>query len=336
MKTHLMPLIGTVVVSVFLTMDRADGARVSWDVDPAVSYIRLTVPDQAVNVTNVGNVTVRLRDPGSSTAWTDAGGRRAAVDGTLSTDYTDPATITFIGGAHNLYALEQTNLRPNPAHWDPVGLSYTNTGTAPAALGARVRGTYLILTFDAAFLALRNVRLDVASEAVTLTAGAFPGNQTEFGIISAVGDVDGLELPLDFGQPVPDVLGGELDPIVATNSLGGLIEDLGGKNRKLTLNIETTISIDLQGILLSGSATGQIVAYGTIPEVPPLSISAGASQTVVITWPVSATGFVLEQTAALGTANWTPVTTPPVVVGDENRVTLSSSTGIAFYRLRSQ
>ncbi len=336
MKTHLMPVIGTVVVSVFLTMDRADGARVSWDVDPAVSYIRLTVPDQVVNVTNLGNVTVRLRDPGSSTAWTDAGGRRAAVDGTLATDYTDPGSITFIGGAHNLHALEQTNLRPNPAQWDPVGLSYTNTGTAPAALGARVRGTYSILSFDAAFLALRQVRLDVASEAVPVTSGSFPGNQTEFGIVSAVGDVDGLELPLDLGQPVPDVLGGELDPIVATNSLGGLIENLGGKNRKLTLNIDTAIFIDIQGILLSGSATGQIVAHGTIPEVPALSISTGTSQTLVIAWPTSAVGFVLEQTAALGTANWTPVTTPPVVVGDENRVTISSSNGTAFYRLRSQ
>mgnify|MGYP005840476241 CR=1 FL=1 len=326
---------GIIAGACFLTRLTTFAVTVAWDVDPGASYVRLTVPDQAVYVTNIGNVTIRFRDATSDSQWTDVGGRRAAVDGTVVTDYADGASIRFLGGSNDLFALEQTNLRPDPAQWDPGTLSYTNTGTAPAALGARVRGSLLFFTFDVAFLAMRQVHLDMASETVPLTSGSFAGNQTSFGISSAKGDVDGLEVST-FGQPVPDVLGGQLDAVVATNSLGGTIENLGGSNRKLTYTIDTPVVIQLEDITLSGTVTGQIVAYGTLPQAPTLRIGRLGNGDLVLGWPASATGFVLQQNPALGTTNWSAVTNPVVVVGDERQVTVAPAPGGRFFRLRSQ
>lgn len=313
---------------------------VTWNVDTTNSYVQLTVPDQVVNVTNIGNITVRLRDASDNNHWTGAGGARAAVEGTILTEYVDATSITFIGGGHNLDAPEQTNLRPNPAQWDPVSLSYTNTSTAPAAFGARVRGTYIVIilpvTFDAAFLALRNVRFDIASGVVPVIGSAFTGSQTQFGISAATGDVDGLALPYGLGEPVPDVLAGELPPIGETNSAGGTIQNLGGRDRKLTYTITMPISITTEGMTLTGSAAGQIVAYGTIPEPPSLRITPAGNQTVLIAWPTNATGFVLQENPVLASTNWVTVTNQSVVHGSEKQVTVSASEGAAFYRLQSQ
>ena len=315
--------------------------QVTWAVDASASYVRLTVPDQGIPVTNtdgtVITVTVKLRDAGNNNQWTDAGGRRAAVAGTILTDYADAISITFPSNAHNLYALEQTNLRPDPAEWDPVTLSYTNTGTAPAAFGARARATYVLIiipiTVDAAFLAVRDVQFNIASGVIPVVGGVLATNQTQFGISSATGDVDGLDIA-GLGQPVPDVLAGALPPVVQTNTAGGTIQNLGGRNRKLTYIINVPVSIEVEGMTLTGSVAGQIVASGTIPEPPTLRIAAAASQTVLIAWSTNAIGYVLEQNATLGTTNWVTVTNSQQVVGSENQVTLPVSAASAFYRLR--
>ncbi len=332
--------IGAVVASLGLAPATARALTLTWDVDSAASSIQLTVPDQTVHVThnNIGDIKILMRDPSNDSQWTEAGGRRAYIDGTITTPYVDSTSITFLSGSNNLYALEQANLRPNPADWNAAALSYTNTRTAPAGLGARVRGNYIIIfTFDIAYLALRDIRFDIAGGSLPITGGAFPGGQTRLAISSAVGDVDGLELPLSLGQPVPDLWRESLTPIVGTNSSGGTVQDLGGRNRKLTYTINLpSISIDLQGTMLTGSAAGQIVAYATLPEPPPLRIALATNATVVVAWPATVTGFLLERNSALDTTNWVTVTNSPVTVGTEKQVTLPASDGGAFYRLRSQ
>lgn len=56
---------------------------------------------------------------------------------------------------------------------------------------------------------------------------------------------------------------------------------------------------------------------------------------VEISWPTSASGFVLESVSALSpTATWSPVGQTPVVSGDNNVVTVPISSGNQFYRLR--
>ncbi len=323
--------------SALLASGTVNGASVTWTVDPAASSVQLTIPDQPVNVTNIGTITVRMRDANSSTEWTDTGGRRASVQGTILTDYADGTSIRFISGGHTLSALQQVSLRPNPADWAPATTNYVGTTTAPAGFGARVRGTYAtIFTFDVAFIAFRNVRFDIASDVVPLSGGVIASSQTRFGISSATADTDGLELPLGFGQPVPDLVGAQMSPIVDTNSSVGAIQDLGGSDRKLTYNVNTPIVIDVQGTILTGTATGQIVAFGKVLESPTLRIWRVGTDSVGVGWPAAATGFLLHQNADLSTSNWTVVTNPPVVVGNEQQVIIPVSATNAFYRLRSQ
>jgi len=335
--------LGAIVASISLTPLPAEALPLTWNVDPASSYIRLTIPDQNLTVPDLGDVTLRIRDAGSSTAWTDAGGRRASLDGEIATDYREGASITFLGGSHDLYALETTSLRPNPAQWSAATASYSGTGTAPAALGGRVRGTYVVIipvTFDAAFLAFRSIQLDIThalAGPIAISNGAFASNSTRCGIATALADVDGLELPLSLGQPIPDVLHGQLDPVVQLNAAGGTITNVGGRNRKLTYTINVpNLAIDLEGILVNGSAAGQIVAYATLPEPPPLRIARSANATVVVAWPATANGFVLEENSSLSTTAWQVVTKTPVTVGSEKQVTLPASGSGTFYRLRGQ
>jgi hypothetical protein len=327
------------LVSMLIAPGVAKAIQMSWSVDASVSYIRITIPDQQMYVTNLGNVTVGLRDAGNNNSWTDAGGRRAAIGGTIVTDYADATSISFLTNAQNLYALEQTSLRPNPADWSTLTTNYIGTSTAPAAFGARVRATYVLLVFpitaDAAFMALRNVQFDISSGVVPIVGGTLAGNQTQCGISSAIGDVDGLDIS-GLGQPVPDVLGGELSSILSTNTVGGTIQNMGGQIRKLTYNINMSVVVDAEGMTLVGSAVGQLVATGTIPELPTLRIAGTGAGTVVLAWPSSTLGFVLQQNPILGSTNWSTVTNAPVVVGSEKQVTLPASEFGAFYRLRGE
>jgi hypothetical protein len=312
---------------------------VTWNVDQIQSYLRLTIPDQTVAVTNLGNVTVRIRDANSTTQWTDAGGRRAALDGLLATDFVDGTSITFLGGTHNLFAIEGTSLRPNPTDWSAATTNYVGTTTAPAALGGRVRGTY-ILTFDAAFLAFRDLKLDITNLTagpLLLTNGAFASGATRCGIASAVADVDGLELPLGLGQPIPDLLDAALSPVVQTNAAGGSITNLGGLNRQLTYNISLpTLTFDLGGTLVSGSAAGLIVATATLPAPPPPPILTVRRQPaeVVLTWPTNAIGFSLQYATNFPATAWLPALPPPVVATGQFVVTNRTTLGAAYYRLR--
>jgi len=68
-------------------------------------------------------------------------------------------------------------------------------------------------------------------------------------------------------------------------------------------------------------------------EVPKLTTQVSGSN-LTISWPASATGFNLESSPVLGPgATWTPV--PGAVVnGSQMQVTVSTATGIKFYRLR--
>jgi hypothetical protein len=328
----------TLVVAAALTFQIAIASVVTWDVDSSVSYVRLTIPDQSVAVTNLGNVTFRMRDANSSSQWTDAGGRRAALDGMIVTDYADATSIQFLGGSHNLYALETTNLRPNPTKWDAATTNYTDTSTAPAALGARARGTY-VLTFDAAFLAFRAVQLDITNAAsgyIAITDGTFAANATRCGVLSALVDVDGLELPLGLGQPIPDVLHASLSPMVQTNTTGGTITNLGGLVHKLTYPINIPdLAINLGDTVIAGSATGLIVATAVLspPSPPPLLSVRKQGAAIVIAWPTNATGFALEYATELAATNWLPASPLPVAVNGQYIVTNGMLQNAAFYRL---
>ncbi len=329
------------LVAVTLASQMARASIITWAVDPTVSYIRLTIPDQSIAVTNLGDITLRMRDANSATQWTDAGGRRAALEGTIATDYVEATSIEFLGGSHNLQAIETTSLRPNPAKWDAVATNYSDTSTAPAALGGRVRGTYL-LTFDAAFVAFRALRLDITNATpgpIAITNSAFAANASRCGIAAALVDVDGLELPLGLGQPVPDALHGSLPPVVQMNSSAGTILSLGGLDRQLTYPISIPdLTIDLGGTVITGSAAGLIVAYATLPTLPssPTLRVGRQGDEIVLSWPTNATGFSLEYATDLPATEWLPTSPSPAVANGQFVVTNVMTRETTVYRLHWQ
>jgi hypothetical protein len=81
-----------------------------------------------------------------------------------------------------------------------------------------------------------------------------------------------------------------------------------------------------------------IVAFTLVPpeatEAPTLSIARSGAD-VVLSWPSSATGFVLEKTPGLSPPDWKAVDRPVIEVNGRNTVTESApSSGNAFYRAR--
>jgi hypothetical protein len=70
-----------------------------------------------------------------------------------------------------------------------------------------------------------------------------------------------------------------------------------------------------------------------VNQRPRLTINLAGTD-ALLSWPVSAVGFVLESTSTLSPPSWVPVTPPaPVVVSNRNTVTVAA-TGTQFYRLR--
>lgn len=336
---HLWRVLGLLLSFSGVQLIASGADIVTWEIDSSASYVRLTIPDQALTVPDVGEVTLKLRSADSTSEWTDSGGRRAALAGELVTEYMDGVAIRFMGGSHNIRALEQTSLRPNPASWDANTESYTNTTAAPAALGARVRATLLFLTFDVAFVAFRNVEIDIGNLAgapVLITNGAFDASATLCGISKATVDVDGLALPLELGQPIPDVRGTDLPTIAATNSAGGTIVDMGGRSRRLTYQISiANLAIDLEGMSVVGSVEGLIAANATIPlptPAPALAVEK-RNDIVLVSWPTNSGSFRLEFATVLPTTNWFPVLIPPTVANGVYTITNAPVGKTLFYRL---
>ena len=68
------------------------------------------------------------------------------------------------------------------------------------------------------------------------------------------------------------------------------------------------------------------------PALPTLKLSANADNTALISWPSSANGYWLQQISDLGKTNWTNVTNPVKIVGNQNQVTLPLTESSAFFR----
>ena len=82
--------------------------------------------------------------------------------------------------------------------------------------------------------------------------------------------------------------------------------------------------------LTNNSAT-QVAQIDTNPAV--LRIQA-TFPTITISWPVAATNFVLQSSAALSSpAGWQTLTAPPVINGTQKVVRLPITSGNQFYRL---
>ena len=106
-----------------------------------------------------------------------------------------------------------------------------------------------------------------------------------------------------------------------------------GATSALTNNVVNgaTYTIAVDGY---NAADGTVVLNWFLPGSPQLSISRAASNNVLIAWPVSAQGFVLESTASLLSSNWSGVTNSVSTNGGEKRVILESLEATRFLRLK--
>src|SRR5207253_7381180 len=59
-----------------------------------------------------------------------------------------------------------------------------------------------------------------------------------------------------------------------------------------------------------------------------------SGNTALISWPTSATGFGLQENPDLTSTNWADLTRTPAVTNEQNQVSVSTSEGARFYRLK--
>jgi hypothetical protein len=104
------------------------------------------------------------------------------------------------------------------------------------------------------------------------------------------------------------------------------------------LAIQTFVFVGQDNSISSISATVPAFSGGTTNLAamllpPSLAVALTPTNTIVLSWPNPTPGYVLEQTTALGAANWTTVTNSPEVVGDTLQVVLATLASGQFYRL---
>lgn len=69
--------------------------------------------------------------------------------------------------------------------------------------------------------------------------------------------------------------------------------------------------------------------------MPKLQVTISGTN-LLLSWPATATPFALNQSLDVNKANWTPVTNVPVLVGQQNELSLPVLPGNAFYRLQQK
>lgn len=118
--------------------------------------------------------------------------------------------------------------------------------------------------------------------------------------------------------------------------------DQVGKPLKWTVSYrEGGVTVDLwlfstHPNLMSTYSQAQLdqLLLGTGPAPAPVLSIRKSGGDVIVSWPVSAVGFALESSASMAPGSWTAVGGSPVVVGAENTVTVSATSGPSYYRLR--
>ena len=104
---------------------------------------------------------------------------------------------------------------------------------------------------------------------------------------------------------------------------------------KLTCTIaQPDASVAMRGdnYSLSGGFWSLFAVVQTL-GTPPLSLSLSGGD-VVLLWPVSSAGFILQQNSQLATTNWTDVSLAALTNGANVQVVVPISSGNRFFRLR--
>jgi len=133
------------------------------------------------------------------------------------------------------------------------------------------------------------------------------------------------------------VHGSEMEISAAVFASGGQISTSSDQRFQLTGTVgqgqagPVSVSADQRFSLESGFWSGITVIQ--TPEAPHLSIRGGRPGTVVISWPIETTGYVLEETENLTRPNWKTMLLRIVDTETEHTVTVPIG-GMRCFRLR--
>jgi len=251
-------------------VSQAKAALVTWNIDSSKSWIRLTIPDQIINIGGGQVVPAFLR--GSSTAndqviapWADSNKRLAGVQGSWNTNYVEGTSIQFSTGTHSASIMETGTFAPDRNSWDGTNFGTRFPGTAAAfAADLTLQGVNKI-----AKLNMYNFALDAHGTLALAGGGPWAG----FGSLNA-GALAGATLDLDGGLP-----GAGLTLADSRSNLGALIgnsilgingslyiTNTGGLNRQMTMAYNVPFVVLINGLPLNGSFEANIVSTTTVPE----------------------------------------------------------------------
>jgi autotransporter-associated beta strand protein len=190
--------------------------------------------------------------------------------------------------------------------------------------GTLVSGGFLVASGAAATFGTGNVTLDNSASPVSI-----PRLRIEAGVQNAIADSATLSLPGGGVAGTADQgyadLGDGINETVGTLVLAGVIQASG------TYGSTASSATFKDDEFFSGTG---IVTVPSVESQPSLAIALNASD-VTISWPTNATGFVLQELAAFSATNvWSDVTNDVIVSGTNNTVTVNSSSGNDFFRLK--
>lgn len=151
------------------------------------------------------------------------------------------------------------------------------------------------------------------------------------------------------GNPVTlDTLGSGFDTLLAVYMGGsvGALTPIASNDDLATNNLQSGVSfMPVAGTVYRIAVDGYDGAAGSVtlnwgpaaPSAAPLLGFGRNGNQIVLAWPASSVGFVLESTPALTSgAPWSVVSPAPVIVNGNFTVTNTISGGSKYYRLRTQ
>jgi hypothetical protein len=100
---------------------------------------------------------------------------------------------------------------------------------------------------------------------------------------------------------------------------------------------QTTVPVAAQSGVTAIAAGGvhTVAVLGTALPLPPRLTIIRSGASVILTWPINAAGFTLQSTTNLFPTAWSPVAQPAVTNAGQISVTVPTTVGRKFFRLKS-
>jgi len=118
------------------------------------------------------------------------------------------------------------------------------------------------------------------------------------------------------------------------------IAPAGGASSGGSYQLAATLGQPLAGTM-QGGAYSVVGGFDSVlgelapAQLPRLRLALAPPNSVQVSWPAAAQGWVLQQSSNLGpAASWTDVTATVVVIGTDSTVTLPRTVSGQFFRLR--